>query len=219
MIRSGCGWMSADDSRDPWDADYTMKGSLFGGAPHPLPSLPDGVRLLELGCGNGKSLSAMVHRDWVVTAIDFSARATRLARTIALQGSGADVAVADARAIPCHNRSFDIVVACHILGHMDTDGRDAIAREIIRVVRPGGCIWFCDFSTRDFRFGSGRETEPATFLRGNGIPTHYFTETEVLGIFPGFVPRSLRHDEWSLKVRGKDYLRSEISAIFQKHVV
>jgi len=211
--------MSADCSRDLWDADYTRKGRLFGGTPHPLPILPAGARVLELGCGNGKSLSAMVHRDWVVTAIDLSARATHLARTIALQGSGADVAVADARAIPFHNRSFDTVVACHILGHMDTDGRDRIAREIIRVVRPRGHIWFWDFSTRDFRFSSGRETEAATFIRGNGILTHYFTETEVMGIFPGFAPLSLRHNDWSLKVRGKYHLRSEISAIFQKDVV
>ncbi len=209
--------MSADDTRDPWDADYARKGVLFGGAPHPLPRLSAGARVLELGCGNGKSLSAMVNRDWVVTACDLSPRAAHLARTHARQGTGADVAVADARKTPFRDRSFDAVVACHILGHGDTGFRTRIAREIFRVIKPGGQLWFCDFSTRDFRFGSGRETEPGTFLRGNAILTHYFTETEVRDLFPGLVPLSLRHDEWAMRVRGKEYRRSEISAQFRKH--
>ncbi len=210
--------MSADNTCDPWDADYLRKGSLFGGTPHPLPPFPAGSRVLELGCGNGKSLSAMVHRDWIVTAIDFSPRAALLARPLARQGSGSDVAVADARKIPFRDRSFDMVVASHILGHGDTAGRERIAREIFRVMRPGGQLWFCDFSTRDFRFGSGSETETGTFLRGNAIMTHYFTETEVRDLFPGLVPLSLSHDEWVLRVRGKEYLRSEVSALFRKHV-
>ena len=34
-------------------------GPLWGGAVHSLPALPDHARVLELGCGNGKTLSAM----------------------------------------------------------------------------------------------------------------------------------------------------------------
>ena len=207
-----------DNTCEPWDADYARKGRLFGGAPHPVPRLPAGSRVLELGCGNGKSLSAMVYRDWVVTALDLSPKAAHLARTHARQGTGADVAVADARVIPFCDRSFDAVVACHILGHGNTGSRTRIAREICRVLTPGGQLRFCDFSTRDFRFGSGRETEPGTFLRGNAITTHYFTETEVRDLFPNLALQSLRQDEWVLRVRGKDYLRSEISALFRKHV-
>jgi len=210
--------MRADHSNLPWDEDYTRKGRLFGGTVPPFPVLPAGARVLELGCGNGRLLSAMVHRGWMVTAIDFSVRATHLARPSAMQGSGADIAVADARTIPFRDDSFDAVAAFHILGHANADGRDRIAREMIRVTRRGGHLWFCDFSVRDLRFGSGRETEPATFLRGNGIPTHYFTKMEVSGLFPGLVCTSIRHAEWPLRVLGTDHLRSEISATFRKNL-
>lgn len=213
---SGSERMNADNARDLWDADYIRKGNLFGSTPRQLPPLPAGARVLELGCGNGKSLSAMVHRDWVVVAIDFSLRAALLARKIALQGAGADLAVADARVIPFRDQFFDAVVAYHILGHGKTSEREMIARDIFRCIRPGGQLWFCDFSTHDFRFGAGRETEPGTFLRGNGIQTHYFTEGEVTDLFPEFVPVFLRHDEWALRIRGKDHIRSEISAVFRK---
>lgn len=204
------------DNRDCWDADYRLKGSLYGGAPHPLPPLPAGARVLELGCGNGKSLSAMLHRGWLVTAIDFSPRAVLLAQAAAREGTGADVAVADVRAIPFRNRSFDAVIACHVLGHSEHSDRRRIAGECCRVIRPGGQLWFRDFSTRDFRAGTGRETEPGTWIRGNGILTHYFTESEVADVFSGLVAVSLREDGWALRVRGRDHQRSEIVAIFKK---
>jgi len=211
--------MNPVDNRNWWDEDYRLKGNLYGGSPHPLPSLPAGARVLELGCGNGKSLSAMIHRGWLVTAIDFSIRAVQLAQVTSRQGTGADVAVADGRAIPFRDGSFDAVTACHVLGHSEMIDRRRMAAECCRVIRPGGQLWVRDFSTRDFRAGTGRETEPGTRVRGNGILTHYFTETEVTDLFSGLVPVSLQQDEWLLRVRGKDHCRSEIVAIFKKTLV
>jgi MPBQ/MSBQ methyltransferase len=199
-----------------WDKDYRQKGSLYGGAPHPLPPLAAGARVLESGCGNGKSLAAMMHRGWIVTAIDFSPRAVQLARVATLQGSGADVAVADARAIPFQDRSFDAVSACHVLGHSESADRKRMAGECCRVIRPGGRLWFRDFSMRDFRAGTGRETEPGSRVRGNGILTHYFTEGETACLFFGLVPVSLETEDWTLRVRGTDHCRSEIVAVFEK---
>jgi MPBQ/MSBQ methyltransferase len=208
--------MKPVDNRDCWDTDYRLKGSLYGGAPHPLPLLPAGARVLELGCGNGKSLSAMMHRGWLITAIDFSPRAVLLARATTLQGTGADVAVADAQMIPFHDRSFDSVIAFHILGHGKAADRGTIAMEILRVIRPGGQLWFRDFSIQDFRYGSGREAEHGTFVRGNGIATHYFTEQECKGLFPGLACESLCEERWDLRVRGTGHVRSEIVAVFTK---
>ena len=49
---------------------------------------------------------------------------------------------------------------------------------------------FSGFLNRDFRYGQGNETEPGTFLRGNGIQTHYFTGQEVVDLFTGFCAES-----------------------------
>ena len=208
--------MRDDTTRENWDADYQRKGRLYGGTPHNVPPLPPGSRVLELGCGNGRLLAAMLHRDWLVTAIDFSSRAAVLARSAAQEGSGADIAIADAVSLPFGSGSFDGIAAFHIIGHGKIPEREAIAREIIRVLSPGGQLWFTDFSIHDFRAGTGRETEPGTFLRGNGVQTHYFTEKEVETLFSGLLRESIRVTEWSLRVRGTEYRRSEISAVFKK---
>ena len=169
------------ENPDAWDEEYSRKGRLFGGAVFTLPDLLPGLAVLELGCGSGKTLSAMVHRGWKVTALDFSSRAVILSRDAA--GISADLVIGDARAVPFRAETFDAVFAHHILGHMNGAERETIGREIVRVIRPGGNLYFNDFSTGDFRFGKGCETEPGTFMRKNGICTHYFTIGEATDLF------------------------------------
>jgi ubiquinone/menaquinone biosynthesis C-methylase UbiE len=207
--------MNPDPDQDSWDADYRQKGRLYGGAPRKLPAFPPGARVLELGCGEGKTLSAQIHHGWNVTAIDFSPHAVRLARSTARGGGGAEYAIADARTVPFRDRTFDAVVAIHLLGHSTSDGREKIVHEIHRVTRPGGQVFFADFSTADFRYGTGTEVEHGSFVRGNGILTHYFTEQEIAILFSGFTTECIRREEWTLRVKGTQYLRSELTALFR----
>jgi len=39
------------------------------------------------------------------------------------------------------------------------------------------------FGRGDLRYGEGVQTEPSSFIRGNGILTHYFAEDELLQLF------------------------------------
>lgn len=66
-----------------WDREYREKGRVWRGAPAKLPDLPEGSRVLELGCGNGKTLAAMLRRPWRVAALDISTLALRLGRDLA----------------------------------------------------------------------------------------------------------------------------------------
>jgi MPBQ/MSBQ methyltransferase len=209
--------MQMDDAhaRGAWEADYARKGRLYAGAPHPLPPFPAGSRVLELGCGNGKTLSAMLAPGWQVTAVDFSLQAAVLARKITREYPLAGIVQADARHLPFRDAFFDAIFAHHVLGHMDGTGRDLAALELSRVMKPSGRLCFRDFSVRDFRYGSGRVTEPGTFLRGNGIATHYFTPEEVTAL-SGLTPESLREETWAMRVKEERHVRSEIVAVFCK---
>jgi len=57
--------------RAAWDLGYRRGGRKYGGAPRDLPSLFEGTRVLEVGCGDGKSLLAMAGRGWDIVATDF----------------------------------------------------------------------------------------------------------------------------------------------------
>jgi len=199
-----------------WEGEYSSRGPLWGGAVHSLPVLPLHARVLELGCGNGKTLSAMNQREWDVTAIDLSPRGLQLAGRACGGPEGAHRAAADVRHLPFHDGSFDAIFAFHILGHLSRAGRAEALPEILRVARPGGRVFFRDFSTRDFRYGQGLEIEPGTFLRGTGIRTHYFTLQEVTGLFTGFHAETADICTWTMRVKGTAYERSEITAVFGK---
>ncbi len=87
-------------------------------------------RVLDVGCATGgtmKSLAGMAR----FTGLDSSPVAARLARDI----SGAEVVLADATMMPFESASFDGVVACHILEHIQD--HDAAVSEMRRVLKPG----------------------------------------------------------------------------------
>jgi len=199
-----------------WEEDYTRRGRLWSGVTHDLPDLTSGSRVLELGCGNGKTLFAMVQRGCDVTAIDFSSRAVTLSSNVVGGASQGHVMVADARCPPFKNASFDAIFAMHVVGHMLDPDRKQITSTLPHILKPGGILFFTDFSTKDFRFGKGDETETATFQRGTGIITHYFTREEVIDLFSKLTPVSVSVHQWPMRVLGSTLVRSEIHATFTR---
>lgn len=201
--------------RDAWDRDYRNRGRLWGVGAKNLPDLSVGSRVLELGCGDGKTLAAMQGRKWDVTALDISPEALRL--SCSAPRPDVSLLLADARHLPFKEESFDAVFAFHVTGHMLQAGREQIARDVQRVLRAGGKLFFREFGTEDMRSGRGKEVEPGTFERGSGVITHYFTDGEVAGLFRDLLPLSLKTRKWKMRIKGDDFWRSEVEAIFVKH--
>ena len=204
------------DDREIWEAAYRNQGRIWAGNAR-APSLFLGSRVLELGCGNGQAFSGLVSAGYDVLALDFSREAVRIAIVAGGRCAAGRGILADARRIPLASASIDAVVAWHIIGHMLESDRRIIAKEIARILRPEGTVFFREFSREDFRFfDRPGSPEPGTVLRKNGIRTHYFTEQEVGNLFSCLRCTSLATEKWSLRVRGKDYSRAEISAIFNR---
>jgi MPBQ/MSBQ methyltransferase len=201
---------------EDWEEEYCRRGVLWSGAIRDLPELPSGSRVLELGCGNGRMIQAMVRRGWEVTALDFSSRAAALCRQAFPDPLHGNAMVADARWSPFRDAVFDAVFASHVIGHMSAPDRDRVANEVIRLLRTGGMLFFSEFSPGDFRFGKGFETEEATFRRGTGILTHYFSEQEVTDLFSMMSRVSVTLRQWPMRIRGCTLVRSEVQGIFSR---
>lgn len=177
-----------------------------------LPILPARSTVLEIGCGNGKTLGCMP-ADWQITALDMSLEALRLCRR---SGPRYELILADARALPFQDESFDAVFAFHVTGHLPAPGRQALAREAARVIASGGRLFFREFGLEDMRAGQGEEVEPGTFRRGSGIITHYFAKAEVEELFFGMKPVCIDTHRWKLRIKGDDLMRCEVDAVFLK---
>lgn len=199
-----------------WEKAYTSRGRLYGGSPPPLPALPPQSRVLEIGCGDGKGLSCMLIQDWDVTAIDSAPAAIKLCLNLKGRETARGLFVADVIHLPFRPASFDVIFCTHILGHLDDHGRRAGAAESGRVLDKGGYLFFRGFSKGDMRASTGTEIEPGTRLRDGGIRIHYFTVDEITSLFSPLIQIECMLREWNIRIRGKQYRRSEVVAVFRK---
>lgn len=87
--------------------------------------------ILDIGCGYGEML-ADVDAKWK-TGVDINQDALREA---ARNNPGALFSVADVEKLPFPDATFDAVICSEVLEHMDDP--HPLAREIIRVTKPGG---------------------------------------------------------------------------------
>ena len=121
------------------------------------------------------------------------------------------VVCGDVTSLPFSDNSFDAVFCWHVLGHLPAPLWPTAASEMRRVLRSSGKIFFKGFSRNDMRCGKGREVAPYSYLRGDGIVTHYFTDTELREVFG---TGELTRVSWKMRVRGTDYLREELCGVF-----
>lgn len=89
-------------------------------------------RVLDVGCGAGAT-SVVAARGGRLLGVDLGAEATAAAHA-----RGIEVAQMDATALATRDAAFDLVVALDVLEHLDDDA--TAAREILRTLRPGGCL-------------------------------------------------------------------------------
>ena len=151
---------------------------------------------------------------WRIAALDVSYEALRICRRDCSEGVG--LVLADARFMPFKDGTFDAVFIFHVAGHLLLKERLKLSAEATRALKSGGGIYFREFEKGDMRFGSGEEVEPGTFRRGEGIITHYFALEEVLELFPKLEPQSVKEKRWSMRIKGRDFQRSEVHAVFKK---
>lgn len=140
------------DQADLWDGFYRANGRAWRGNSRVPDPLEGRGEALDLGCGNGKTVSTLVDMGYHVTGSDFSGAAVAICRESF--GDAARFVQSDVLALPFDDSSFDYVTAVHVLEHIDDRDMPRASEEIRRVMRPGAYLFIRSFTPSDMRSGT-----------------------------------------------------------------
>lgn len=163
------------DQKELWDGLYRANGRAWRGnsrIPDPLSGMGDA---LDIGCGNGKTVSTLIDLGYRVTGADFSSEAVNLCTE--RFGDTARFVTCDASDLPFPDGSFDYVTAVHLLEHIEDSAMQTVADEILRVLRPGGYAFVRSFTPTDMRSGT---------RSGEGIRYVHRNPDEIVRFFRSF---------------------------------
>jgi len=109
-------------------------GGIYAWAADTL-ALGAGRHLVDVGCGRGELLAQAVARGARATGVEYSEDAAALARATA---PGAEVVLADARALPLPDACADACALLDVVEHLTAPELERCLAEVARVLRPGG---------------------------------------------------------------------------------
>ena len=126
--------------------DFVHEMVRWGG----LDQQPPGATVLDVGCGIGGS-SRILARDYgfVVTGVTISPQQVERARELTPAGVTAQFQVDDAMHLSFPDASFDVVWSVEAGPHMPN--KAVFAKELLRVLKPGGVLVVADWNQRDDR--------------------------------------------------------------------
>jgi SAM-dependent methyltransferase len=132
--------------------DYAVVGTTLQIVAESLAESADlraGENILDVAAGNGNATLAAARRFAQVTSTDYVQELLDKGRQRALaEGQQVRFQFADAEALPFDDASFD--VALSIFGVMFAPDHQRCARELLRVVRPGGRVGLANWTPQGF---------------------------------------------------------------------
>jgi SAM-dependent methyltransferase len=111
--------------------------------------VPDEARILDMGCGAGRTTIPLAEMGLDIVGIDISSPMIQFARQQAnLAGVHADFQVMDSMQLEFPDASFEVVLYSYngielIPGRA---GKKKVMAEVLRVLKPGGCFIFSSHS-------------------------------------------------------------------------
>ncbi len=127
-------------------SDFVHEMVRWGG----LDQLPPGTTVLDVGCGIGGS-SRLLAQDYglAVTGITISPQQVKRAQQLTPKDLDVRFLVDDAMALSFPDASFDVVWSIEAGPHMPD--KAIFAKELMRVLKPGGVLVVADWNQRDDR--------------------------------------------------------------------
>ncbi|MFX0537647.1 class I SAM-dependent methyltransferase [Ornithinimicrobium sp. Y1847] len=156
--------------------------------------LPSG-KALDVGAAGGGNTRVLTSLGWDAVALEYTPEGAQVAAS-----RGIPVLRGDATRLPVAGASLDLVIALDVLEHLEDDG--AAAREIYRVLRPGGALVVT--VPVDMRLWSAHDEAVGHVRR--------YTEAELVALLTGAGFQVVGRRSWMVLLRPLVALRRKASS-------
>ena len=163
-------WAAEPGDQSYWDEFYSTRRPAIVApssfARHCGPLLPEGARLYELGCGNGRDVHFFAGQGHRVTACDRSSVAIdELAREVAQRGypHRPELVVGEMGSLPASRHPLDAVYSRFTLHAVTADEASRALRWAYRNLAAGGQFLAEARSVKGSLYGRGVEVDRDTF--------------------------------------------------------
>lgn len=178
------------NQKEAWEQFYNANNRPWRGMSRikNIP-FPKGSKILEEGCGNGKTVSMLLKMGYHVTGIDFSQSAINACKHTFSDSNTAFICGLITE-LPFDNNTFDGATVIHVLEHLDSENLVLAISELKRVLKNGSRVFVRCFEKGDMRSEKG-VYENEIIVRGNGIMYRYFDSNELHHMFKDYACESI----------------------------
>jgi ubiquinone/menaquinone biosynthesis C-methylase UbiE len=158
-------------------------------------------RILDLCFGTGRHTIFLAEKGFDVYGIDISENGKEITERKVKEKNLKNVhlKLADMQNVPFEDNFFDAIIATYALEHNTLAGLKKTILELERVLKPKGILIATLISTKDPRYGNGKEIEPNTFTNledfaESSVLHHFSDEREAKELFAKFNLMKLREN-------------------------
>ncbi len=177
------------------------------------------IKILDLDFGTGRHSIFLAEKGFDVYGIDISEKGKEITEKKIRERNLKNVhlKIADMHDIPFEDNFFDAVIAVYALEHNTIKGLKDTISEVERVMGNKGALLATLISTKDPRYGTGKEIEPNTFINQADpteidVPHHFSDKKEVKELFNHFHVIKLEEKTGYSKRRKAEAVHWEIVA-------
>jgi SAM-dependent methyltransferase len=174
-------------TKEYWDKRFQDEGYVWGTSPSRSAAVAlDLFRrhnvktILVPGSGYGRNTRLFTEAGFIVTGMELSAVACRLAEDFDPHTRLFHGSVLDMSSIP---ERYDAIYCFNVLHLLPEGDRETFIRECGEKLRDGGLAYFTAFSDHDPGKGRGKQLGKNTFESRPGRPAHYFSEEALRSYF------------------------------------
>lgn len=184
--------------REHWENMFAQNADMFGAEPSvparkaaALFKRENKVRILELGCGQGRDTLFFATEGFQICALDYSSQGLPAIRTkaatLGLTQSVSTLQHDVRQPLPFDGGFFEGCYS-HMLYCMalTTGELDCLSKELLRVLKPGGLNYYTARSTNDAHYRTGIHHGEDMWEIGGGFIVHFFSRDKVEHLADGY---------------------------------